>query len=77
MPNVKGEVPAEVATEAAVEALPEMEVVEPEVTKPEVESRPEPEGTGRFESFEAVRPNGDVVVVTRNIDTGEQSVTDK
>lgn len=32
---------------------------------------------GRFESFEVARPNGDVVVVKRNIDTGEQSVTVK
>lgn len=32
---------------------------------------------GRFESFEVTRPDGVVVVVKRNIDTGEQSVTVK
>lgn len=32
---------------------------------------------GRFESFEVTRPSGDVVVVKRNIDTGEQTVTEK
>lgn len=31
----------------------------------------------RFEEFEATRPDGVVVVVRRNIDTGEQSVTEK
>ena len=32
---------------------------------------------GRFESFEATRPDGAMVVVRRNIDTGEQTVTVK
>lgn len=32
---------------------------------------------GRFEVFEATRPDGVVVVVRRNIDTGEQTVTEK
>ncbi|BDZ40818.1 hypothetical protein GCM10025865_01170 [Paraoerskovia sediminicola] len=31
----------------------------------------------RTEKFEAVRPDGEVVIVTRNVDTGEQSVTPK
>ena len=31
----------------------------------------------RRESFEATRPDGTVVVVDRNIDTGEQTVTEK
>ena len=31
----------------------------------------------RRESFESTRPDGTVVVVDRNIDTGEQTVTDK
>ena len=39
---------------------------------PEVETAPE-----RRESFESTRPDGTVVVVDRNIDTGEQTVTDK
>lgn len=29
----------------------------------------------RTETFKATRPDGSVVVVTRNIDTGEQSVS--
>ncbi|WP_193510477.1 hypothetical protein [Cryobacterium sp. BB736] len=32
---------------------------------------------GRREKFEAIRPDGTVVIVDRNIDTGEQSVTEK
>lgn len=32
---------------------------------------------GRREMFEATRPDGTVVVVDRNIDTGEQTVTEK
>lgn len=31
----------------------------------------------RVEVFDAVRPDGVVVVVTRNIDTGEQAVDEK
>ena len=31
----------------------------------------------RMETFEATRPDGTIVVVTRNIDTGEQTVADK
>ncbi len=32
---------------------------------------------GRWETFEATRPDGTVVVVERSIDTGEQTVTEK
>lgn len=31
----------------------------------------------RSETFEATRPDGTVVVIVRNIDTGEQTVTEK
>lgn len=31
----------------------------------------------RTETFEAIRPDGSVVVVTRNIDTGEQSIVER
>ena len=31
----------------------------------------------RIEVFEAVRPDGTVVVIARNIDTGDQTVTEK
>jgi|GEM_PF-2188923 len=34
-------------------------------------------GKPRIEKFEATKPNGTVVIVERNIDTGEQSVTEK
>lgn len=33
--------------------------------------------SGRREKFEATRPDGIVVVIDRNIDTGEQTVTEK
>lgn len=46
-------------------------------TAPRKGAAPEPVSADRFESFEAVRPDGVVVVVTRNIDTGEQTVTEK
>lgn len=63
--------PSEVVEAESVEVPAEpsepAEVAEDEATEP----------SGRWESFEAIRPNGDVVVVKRNIDTGEQSVTDK
>ena len=31
----------------------------------------------RFEEFDATRPDGQVVHIRRNIDTGEQEVTEK
>lgn len=66
--------PAEAPESAAVE-VPE---VEPEAVEPaEVPEDEATEPAGRWESFEATRPNGDVVVIKRNIDTGEQSTTDK
>lgn len=34
-------------------------------------------GKPRIEKFEATKPDGTVVIVERNIDTGEQSVTEK
>jgi len=37
----------------------------------------EPKASGRREKFTATRPDGTVVIVDRNIDTGEQTVTDK
>lgn len=41
-------------------------------------AEPKPKrGKARMETFEAVRPDGTVVVVERNIDTGEQTVTEK
>jgi len=39
--------------------------------------RAEPVAAGRREKFESTRPDGTVVVVDRNIDTGEQTVTEK
>ena len=37
----------------------------------------EPKAKARREKFTATRPDGTVVVVDRNIDTGEQTVTEK
>lgn len=39
---------------------------------PETEATPE-----RRETFESTRPDGTVVIVDRNIDTGKQTVTEK
>lgn len=56
---------------AEVEADPDVEAESAE----SAEAAPEP--AERWESFEATRPGGEVVIVKRNIDTGEQSVTAK
>jgi len=46
-------------------------------TKPTKADSAEPvESSDRFETFEAVRPDGVTVIVERNIETGEQSVTE-
>ena len=50
--------------------------VKAETDKP-VPTEAEPIDSGRRESFESTRPDGTVVVVDRNIDTGEQTVTEK
>lgn len=65
---------------------PVPETAEPEIIEPvDTEPDPVPEefaaeveaATERRETFEAVRPDGTVVIVDRNIDTGEQTVTEK
>lgn len=39
---------------------------------------PSPEGASpRTETYEAVRPDGSVVIVTRDLDTGAATYTDK
>lgn len=63
-----------------VEPAPvEPEAVEPEAAEPEaVEKAPRArKAKERREVFEVARPDGVVVVVDRNIDTGEQTVTEK
>lgn len=59
---------------------PEAPVVleEPTATV-EPDEAPEAEPTAtvdRFETFEATRPDGTIVIIERNIDTGEQTVTE-
>lgn len=71
VPNAKAAEPVE-----PVEVEPAEAPVEPDAPVETPAAEPV-EPSGRWESFEATRPNGDVVVVKRNIDTGEQSVTDK
>ena len=87
VPNTKPE-PADAEIPEAPEISEPVEAteVEPEVNpdapdapgegdesdESEVEDVP-----GRRETFEATRPDGIVVVIDRNIDTGEQTVTDK
>jgi len=55
----------------------EVEHVEPEAPEAEEVEEVEPVEDERREVFEATRPDGTVVVVSRNIDTGEQTVTEK
>lgn len=69
---------AEVAeAEKAAEVAKAAETAEAaKATQPN--AKPEPKKSkARIETFERTRPNGDKVVVKRNIDTGEQSVSKK
>ena len=76
VPNVKPD-------EAEVTESVEAESVEAEPVEADEESgvesvEPEAEvAPGRHEVFEATRPDGTVVIVDRNIDTGEQTVAAK
>ena len=71
---IEDEVSAPVETEPANESLEEIEAVEVETDDAPDE---EDAASERRETFEATRPDGTVVVVDRNIDTGEQTVTEK
>lgn len=80
VPNVKAEKPAEAPEVEAPEveapevpATPEVETPAPEASEAEKPAEVE----ARREAFEATRPDGTVVIVDRNIDTGEQTVTEK
>lgn len=82
VPNVKAEKPVETpAVETPAVETPEEPTVAvepdeaPEAEKP-VEAK-HAKSKDRFETFEATRPDGTIVVVKRNIDTGEQTVSDK
>ena len=59
-----------------LEAPDATETPDEDVQEPVVDVKPD-EADGRRERFEAVRPDGTVVIVDRNIDTGEQTVTEK
>ena len=61
------------AAEAADEKAPDPSV---STAKPAVTKRTK-EPKHRFEEFDATRPDGQVVHIRRNIDTGEQEVTEK
>ena len=51
---------------------------EPKVETTEAEQvKAAPAADHRFEEFDATRPDGVVVHIRRNIDTGEQTVTEK
>jgi len=52
--------------------VPSAKEGESRVDSPVVESTGE-----RREKFESTRPDGTVVIVNRNLDTGEQTVTEK
>lgn len=67
--------------DAAADEPAEVEGAEPDTAEADEPAKPvEPKPKkvkDRMETFEAVRPDGTVVVVKRNIDTGEQTVTEK
>jgi len=60
-------------------AAPKNKAPEPEApeVEPEAEVEAIAESEGRREKFTATRPDGTVVIVDRNIDAGEQTITDK
>jgi len=69
-----------VTDEKTAEAVEQVESTDPEQAEAEPESI-ESEKTAeavehRFEEFDATRPDGSVVHIRRNIDTGEQTVTE-
>ena len=69
------EIDAAAAAEASTAEVPVAEVAaEPESKPAEAKSKKD---KGRIEKFEATRPDGSVVVIVRNIDTGEQTLTEK
>lgn len=76
---------ADKAAEAAAAAAAEKADAASDATKPtDSKSQAKPATTKapkepkyRFEEFDATKPDGTVVRVRRNIDTGEQSVTEK
>ena len=74
------EQPAAVTEPEQVDAAPvEPEAVTPEVVQPDTAEKTTRarKAKERREAFEVTRPDGVVVVVDRNIDTGEQTVTEK
>lgn len=64
-------VPVEAVEVETVEV--EVEAVEAEVEAVEAEAT---EVVERHEVFEATRPDGTVVIIDRNIETGEQTLTE-
>ncbi len=69
------EIDAAAADPAEVEGA-EPDAAEVDEAAEPVEPKPK-KVKARMETFDAVRPDGTVVVVKRNIDTGEQTVTEK
>lgn len=64
------------AAVAAAKTAAIVDVIGTEAGKTGTPAAPK-KGKARIEKFEATKPNGTVVIVERNIDTGEQSVTEK
>lgn len=71
--------PEEVAEpESVAEPEPEevTEVTGPSGPEPSEVVEPQEPPAGRMERFRTARPDGSMVMVVRDLDTGEQSVTD-
>lgn len=65
------------AEQAKVTETPAPASTEPTPPAPPAEAKPARKAKDRREKFEAIRPDGTVVIVDRNIDTGDQTVTEK
>ena len=72
--EAEAEIPAD---EVEPEEAPEEDATEGAATDEDATEEAPEEDAPRTETFEATRPDGEVVVVERNIDTGVQKVTSK
>lgn len=68
--------PAEPEPVAEPEPEEVAEVTEPSGPEPSEVVEPQEPPAGRMERFRTARPDGSMVEVVRNLDTGEQSVED-
>ncbi len=68
--------PTEPEPEEVTEPEEVAEVTEPSGPELAEEVQPQEPPAGRMERFQTARPDGSMVEIVRNLDTGEQSVKD-